>query len=82
MIEMRVSFPDPYSGRRLVFYSTLEPGRQICPAIDGFPSGCIDRFVGAVAAVQYSVKLFNGAIPGSVAIREHVTLTAQSPGLG
>jgi len=81
MIEMRVSFPNPYSGRRLVFSSTLEPGKQICPAIDGIPSGCIDRFVGAVAAVEYSVKFFNGAIPGRVAIREHVTVTAQSPGI-
>ncbi len=81
MIEMRVSFPDPYSGRRLAFHSTLEPEKQICPAIDGIPSACIDRFVGAVAAVKYSVKFPDGAIPGKVAIREHVTVTAQSPGI-
>jgi hypothetical protein len=81
MIEMRVSFPDSYAGRRLVFYSTVEPRKQICLPIDGTPSRCIDRFVGAVATVKYSVKFFNGAIPGPVALREHVTLTSQSPGL-
>jgi hypothetical protein len=81
MIEMRVSFPDSYAGSRLVFYSTVEPGKQICPPIDGTPSRCIDRFVGALATVKYSVKFFNGGIPGTAAIREHVTLTAQSPGL-
>ena len=81
MIEMSVSFPNPYLGSRLVFNSTLEPGKQLCPAIDGFPPGCIDRFVGAVAAVKYSVKFFDGAIPDRVAMREHVTVTAQSPGI-
>jgi hypothetical protein len=81
-IEMNVSFLDPYLGARLVFYSSADPDRPICPPVDGRTTGeCLDQFVGAVALVNYSVKLANGGKPGPVAIRERVMVTAQSPGL-
>jgi hypothetical protein len=79
---MRVNFLHPYLGQRLVFYSSADPDRPICPPVDGGTTGqCLDQFVGAVAIVKYSVKLANGGKPGSVAIRERVTVTAQSLGL-
>ena len=79
---MRVNFLDPYLGERLVFYSSADPHRQICPPVEGGTTGqCLDKFVGAVALVKYSVKLVNGGKPGSVAIRERVMVAAQSPGL-
>jgi hypothetical protein len=79
---MSVSFLDPYLGARLVFYSSADPDRPICPPVDGGTIGeCLDRFVGAVALVKYSVKLANGGRLGRVEIRERVTVTAQSPGL-
>ena len=80
-IEMRISFFDPYAGRRLAFHNSLDPTKQICPSFDGTPATCIDRFVGAVAVVRYSLRLANGDIPGSAIIREYVIVTAQSPGV-
>jgi hypothetical protein len=80
-IEMRISFFDPYEGKRLAFYSSVDPTKRICPSFDGKPATCIDRFVGAVAVVRYSVRLANGDIPGSAVIREYVVVTAQSPGV-
>jgi hypothetical protein len=80
-IEMRISFLDPYEGRRLVFYSSVDASKPICRLLDGTPGKCIDRFLGAVAVVRYSVRLANGGIPETAAIREYVTVTAQSPGL-
>jgi hypothetical protein len=82
MIRMTVSFLDPYVGMPLVFYDTVNPGRAICPPVDGVAAGtCVDRFRGAVAIVRYSVKLANGSVAGSATIHEYVTVTAQSPGL-
>jgi hypothetical protein len=82
VVRLRISFLDPYVGVPLVFYDTVEPTRRICPPIDGAtPGACIDRFLGAVAIVKYSVKLANGGTPGVATIRECVTVTAQSPGL-
>jgi hypothetical protein len=79
---MRVNFLDPYLGARLVFYSSADPDRPICPPVDGGTTGeCVDQFVGAVAIVKYAVKPANSGKPGPVAIRERVTVTAQSPGL-
>jgi hypothetical protein len=80
-IEMRISFLDPYEGKRLVFYSSADPSKPICPSLDGTPGKCIDRFLGAVAVVRYVVRLGNGGVPERAAIREYVTVTAQSPGL-
>jgi hypothetical protein len=82
VIRMKVSFLDPYVGVPLVFYDTVNPGRQMCPPIDGaVPGRCVDRFMGAVAIVRYSVKLANGVAPALATIREYVAVTAQSPGL-
>jgi hypothetical protein len=82
LIEMKITFVDPYVGQRLTFSSSLDPGRELCfSAGDGRTGPCIERFVGAVAVVTYSVKLANGGTPSLVSIRERVTVSAQSPGL-
>ena len=82
LIEMRVSFPEPYSGKRLVFYSSLDPTKEVCYSADGGSlDKCVEQFVGAVVLVTYSVRLLDGRAPTAATIREHVTVTAQSPGL-
>jgi len=79
-IGMTVTFLDPYLGRRLAFFS--DSGKELCySAGDGTAGRCVEQFVGAVAIVTYSVKLANGGIPGSISIRECVTVSAQSSGL-
>jgi len=82
LIEMKITFLDPYVGQRLVFSSSVDPARELCFSTgDGRTGPCIRRFVGAVAVVTYSVKLANGGTPGLASIRERVTVPAQSPGL-
>lgn len=81
-IAMKITFLDPYVGQRLAFSSSLEPGRELWfSAGDGRGGSCIERFVGAAAVVTYAIKLTNGRTPSLVSIREHVTVSAQSPGL-
>ena len=77
-IEMKVTFEEPYRGRRLVVYSNLEPNREICLSANGQPDGCLERFVGALSTVQFSIKLRNGKRPSSETIREYVTTIAQT----
>jgi len=67
LVEMRIRFLNPYLGRPLVLYSSVEPGKPI----QDFP-----QFVGAAAIVTYEVKP-----PKRAAIREHVTVLSQSPRL-
>ncbi len=81
-IEMKITFLDRYVGQRLAFSSSVDPGKELCfSAGDGRIGPCIERFVGAVAVVRYSVKLANGRTPGRASIRERVTVSAQSPSL-
>jgi hypothetical protein len=82
VIEMTVGFPKPYVGRRLVFYNSLDPRKELCHSSDdGTPGRCPEQFVGAVAIVRYTVRYWNGRTPGQVTIRERVTVMAQSHGL-
>jgi hypothetical protein len=82
VIEMTVGFPGPYRGRRLVFYSSLDPRKELCHSPDGGTLGkCAQQFVGAVGVVRYSVRHWNGKPPARATIREHVTVMAQSNGL-
>ena len=78
-IKMAVEFSAKYSGKRLVLHDSA--GKEICVAADGISGQCIDRFVGAIALVKYSVRLRAGGTPRSAVIREYVTTIAQSPGL-
>jgi len=81
-IQMRITFLDPYLGRRLAFSGDFDPKQELWyPTGYGRAEPSIERFVGAVAVVRYSVKLANGGRPEAVAIRERVTITAQSWGL-
>jgi hypothetical protein len=82
LTEMKITFLDPYVGRRLVFSSSLDTGKELCFTVGAGRTGpCINRFVGAVTVVTYTVRLANGGTPNLVSIRERVTVSAQSPGL-
>ena len=79
VIEMTGEFPRPYAGRRLVVYSSLDPGTEACYSGDGIRAGkCVEHFVGAVAIVKYSVREGNGKPPRSALIQEKVDVIAQS----
>jgi len=81
-IEMKITFLDPYVGQRLAFASSVDAGKELCFSTgDGRTGPCIERFVGAVAIVRYSVKLANGKRPSLASIGERVTVSAQSSGL-
>jgi hypothetical protein len=81
-IRLRVAIFEPYRGRRLSFLTSIDTGKEFSYSGGRGTAGkCIERFVGAVAIVTYSVQLANGGTPRSAAIREYVTVSAQSPGL-
>lgn len=80
-IEMRVCFPAPYEGKRLVVYRSNDASQVVClPSVAG-TSGCIERFVGALALVAFTVKRVADGKPALVSIREVVTQADQSPGM-
>ena len=81
IITMDVHFLDPYVGKRLVFYNSADPGKEICAVRIGESGACPERFVGAVATVTFTVKRASGRIPSKTSIREYVTVIAQSPDL-
>lgn len=81
-IEMTITFFDPYVGQRLAFSSSVDSGKELCFSTgDGRTGPCIERFVGAIAVVRYSVKLAHGGKPHLASITERVTVSAQSSGL-
>jgi len=81
VIEMRVSFPDRYEGKRLSVYRSSDPGKEVClPASPG-ASGCLESFVGAAAVVEFTASRILGDGPAKGSIREVVTVVDQSPGL-
>jgi hypothetical protein len=80
-IEMRVSFPPPYEGERLVVYSSHDPRREDCLPIVRGVSGCTENFVGAVAVVVFTVSRIAYGQPAETSIREVVTVVDQSAGL-
>ena len=81
-IEMKIAFLHPYLGQRLSFSSSVDSEKELCfSTSEGMTGPCIERFVGAVAVVRYSVKLANGGKPDLASIRERVTVSAQSAGL-
>src|SRR5690348_199179 len=82
LVELKISFLKPYIGQRLSFSSGIDTRKELCfSSGDGQTGPCIERFVGAAAVVQYSVRLANGRTPKLASIREHVTVPAQSPEL-
>lgn len=81
IIEMTIVFLEPYAGRRLVFYSSVNPQKPLCYSGDGTLGKCLNSFVGAAAVVRYSVRHPDGNPPDRTAIREHVAVLAQSSGL-
>ena len=52
-IEMTVRFFPPSLGGRLVFYSSANPGKELCYSGNGDSRSCVERFVGALATVTY-----------------------------
>jgi hypothetical protein len=80
-IEVRVSFPVPYEGKRLLVYRSTDPGKQVCLSTEPGGSGCTENFVGALAFVAFEVKRVADGRPAAASIREVVTLVGQSPGM-
>jgi len=80
-IEMGVRFFPPYVGGRLVFHNSLNPGKELCYSGSGDSSACIERFVGAVAAVTYRVQPRQKNLPAAATFREVVKVVSQSDGL-
>jgi hypothetical protein len=78
LIHMEVRFHQRYLGKRLVFYDSANPAKEICV----FPSGasviCPNRFIGAVATVTFTVKRTGGKSVNHAVIREVVTVVSQS----
>ena len=81
IITMDVRFADPYVGKRLAFYDSTNPRKEICLVGNGEAGACPNRFVGAVATVTFRVKRASGKLRGKTSIREYVTVTSQSPDL-
>jgi hypothetical protein len=80
-IDMRVSFPAPYEGKRLVAYRSTDPEKEVCLSTESGGSGCTENFVGALAFVAFEVKRVVDGRPAAASIREVVTLVGQSPGM-
>lgn len=81
-IQMKVAFYRPYAGTRLMFSNPADPKAAFNYFADNGPArDCLERFVGAVALVTYSVKLASGVTPNAVVIREGVTVLVQSSNL-
>jgi len=81
LITMEVRFGKPYMGTRLVFYDDKDPLKPICFTGNGENGACPSRFVGSIALVTFTVKAARGKLRSKTSIREHVTVTAQSPDL-
>ena len=81
IVAMRVSFPPPYEGQRLVVYRSTEPGNDNCLSIEIGASGCTEKFVGSIAVVAFTVSRVGDGKPAAASIREVVTVVDQSPGL-
>jgi hypothetical protein len=80
-IEMKIRFYKPYLGERLVLYSSQNTGKELCYSGNGDSSSCIERFVGALAAVTYRFQPRRRNVPGAAAFREVVKVLSQSEGL-
>jgi hypothetical protein len=72
-IEMRVPFERTYKGEAV----TLNDGA--CMKLPG--GQCAERFVGALAVVQFAIQRIDGKRTDRATIREHVVTLAQSEGL-
>jgi hypothetical protein len=81
LIHMEVRFHEQYLGKRLVFYDSANPTKEICVVPAGTSVFCPNRFVGAVVTVTFAVKRPSGKSVNRAAIREVVTVLSQSSGL-
>jgi hypothetical protein len=81
VIYMEVHFHESYLGKRLVFYDSGNPAKEICVVPSGASVVCPNRFVGALATVTFTVKRAGGKSADRAVIREVVTVLAQSPEL-
>jgi tetratricopeptide (TPR) repeat protein len=80
-IEMAVRFFPPYRGGRLVFYNSANPRKELCYGANGDSQSCVQRFVGAVAAVTYRFQPRRKNLPEAATSREIVKVLSQSEGL-
>jgi len=78
IVTMDVRFLEAYVGKRLVFYSSADPSREICAIRNRASRACPERFVGAVAIVTFTLKRVDGKAARRGSIRELVTVVTQS----
>lgn len=78
-ITLQVRFLEPYVGQPLTLYEGDELRRDVCASLPG--AVCPQRFVGAVAIGTFTVRAANGRPLSRSAIREYVTVVAQSADL-
>ena len=82
VLGMNVSFPEPWRGKPLAFYNSIQPSQPICFTSEGaLAADCSQRFVGAAAMVVFSVRTPDGRVPEGFQLRERVTVTDQHPSL-
>ena len=80
-IEMTVRFFPPYLGGRLAFHNSANPRKELCYSGNGDSSSCIERFVGALAAVTYRFQPRRKNLPAAATFREVVKVVSQPEGL-
>src|SRR5687767_14130404 len=60
VVRMTVSSSEQYAGRPLTVYTGPNPYGERCLSSEGFGGRCMERFVGAVVTVRYTLKNRNG----------------------
>ena len=80
-IEMTVRFFSPYVSRQLSFRSVENPQKLLCYSGNGDSSSCLERFVGALAVVNYRFQVRRKQAVAAASFREVVKVVAQADGL-
>src|ERR1035437_3040937 len=80
-IETTVRLLPPHPGGGRVFYNSGNPRKKLCYSGNGDSSSCIERFVGALAAVTYRFQPRRKNLPAAATFREVVKVVSQPEGL-
>ena len=80
-VDVTVRFFSPYLGRQLSFRSVANPKKLLCYSGNGDSSSCLERFVGALAVVNYRFQVRRKQAVAAASFREVVKVVAQADGL-
>jgi hypothetical protein len=80
-IALKVTYLEPFLGRRLAFTPANQPDKEICFSENGTPGACTEQFTGAVARVVYALQNDKGKPPKKASLRESVAVLDQYEGL-